>query len=153
MHRISAHSLLLLFEQLPAVSAGDTRLQHALDQTLDIYGPCTVCMYALIVDPSVLSPGCAIPDGGTAVLLTKSSIPHEGDEGDVELAVWTAEEGLREPVFARLDSNCACWGQNECALTLVLEDADGSEIARHESVLLLTFFDGNGSVWTAPGST
>ncbi len=151
MYRISAHSVLLLFEQLFSLSAGDARLQRALNQTLDSYGPCRTCAYALLVEPAVLSPGCPVPDGGTAVLLAKSSDP---DIGDIELAVWKAGKGLWEPALARLDSQSACWGQAECAVALAVEDAGGSEVSRHESVLLLTPFDGNArSVWALPGST
>jgi hypothetical protein len=145
-YRVSARATLLRPEQLRLLAAGDARLRGALERTLRLHRACDACDHALLADPWALCPGCPLPEGGAAVLL---ALDH-GDGGDVELAAWTAAEGLEAPALVRLGRGGACGGDSdtECSVALVVEDAGGAEVARHESVLLLAPFDG-GSVWAA----
>jgi hypothetical protein len=88
-----AHAALVRPEQLPALAARDDGVRAALALTLKRYGACKLdtCLYALIARPNALCPGCPMPDGGAAVLLTAGT---EG--GLVELAVWSAFREFRE---------------------------------------------------------
>ncbi len=136
MHRISARAALLRPAPLAELAARDPGVRAALARTLDRYGDCdTECWHVLLARPAVLCPGCTVPAGGAAVLLTA----HASSEGlDVEVAAWAAAEGLAGgPALARLDERSACWGRAECAVALALEDAEAREVARHASVLLL----------------
>ncbi len=144
VHRISTHATLLPPEQLPALAARDDGVRAALARSLERYGACEsdMCVYALIVRPAVLCPGCSVPDGGAAVLITADS---EG--GIVELASWSSEEDLEDPALALLDERCACWGLDECSVELSLENAEVQEVGRQTSVMLLT--DG-AALWTGP---
>ncbi len=136
VHRISGRATLLRPAQLPAFAARDARVQAALARTLDRYGACEAdtCGYVLLALPAAhtrpaLCLGCPVPGGGAAVLLMAGS---HAPAGDVELAAWAAAEGLEEPALARFDEHSACWGQDECAVALAVE-----EVARHASVMNL----------------
>ncbi len=89
MHRISARAALLRPAPLAALAARDPGVRAALARTVDRYGACdTECWHVLLARPAVLCPGCTVPTGGAAVLLTA----YAGSEGiDVEVA---AAEGL-----------------------------------------------------------
>ncbi len=150
VHRISTYATLLPPEQVPAFAARDASLRASLARTQERYGACEAgtCRYALIARPAALCPGCPVPDGGAAVLLSANS---DATRGEVELAVWAAAEGLEEPALARVDGHSGCWGRAECAVSLSVEDAEAREVARHASVVLLEPFDSDGApLWTGP---
>jgi hypothetical protein len=136
-YRVSARATLLRPEQLRPLAAGDARLRGALERTLRLRRACDACDHALLADPCQwalpVCPGCPLPEGGAAVLL---ALDH-GDGGDVELAAWTAAEGLEAPALVRLGRGGRAGAtRTRPPVALVVEDAGGAEVARHESVLL-----------------
>ena len=138
LHRVSARATLLRPAQLLALAARDARARSALARMLERDGTCDAdsdeCGYALLARPAELCPACPVPRGGASVLLSAHSDPAGGD---VELAAWGAAEGLEEARVARVDWRSACWGRAECAVAVAVEDAQGGEVARYASVVLL----------------